>query len=289
MTPRTSSRRPYRLSYRSVLRALAIGGMVVGLATACGGSGSKPAAASDAPDVVQLPTTLGEGTALTVGEANTLSRLLFQNYQTGGADFVAKVPYGVRSTIEITGSMDWKNHRGQGELRVIATDGSVVDSSKLFWGDLYNPQQGYIVSTLAGLNEAMAESGRADVNYVVRPFTESSPLDRVLRYLDGLATTQAENPLLMRQDAKAKSLGAQQIELNRKQVDTTVLRYGQSVYWADKAGRMVQVSAPLAGLDQPTVFSFSDPRSVSVVIPPNSEVVQAADIPQIYEKLTKRE
>jgi hypothetical protein len=279
-----------------LLRTLTSAGLVVVSLAACGGSGKDSGGSSaggKTPDVVELPTTLGEGAPLSVGEANTLSRLLFRNHQSGGADFVAKVPYGLQTTIEITGSMDWKNHRGQGELRVIATDGSIVDSSTLFWGDLYNPQQGYVVSTLKGLTEAMAETGRDGVKYVVRPFSESSPLDRVLRYLDGLATTQAENPLLIRQDSKARSLGVAKIDTNGAaeggELDAAVLRYGQSVYWANQSGRMVQASAPLAGLDQPTVFSFSDPREVSVTIPPNPEVVQVADIPQIYEKLTKRE
>ncbi len=269
----------------SVAARLAMLSMLMSsLLVGCGGSTT--------PEVVDTtPTTLAPlETPLTVGDATVLSRLLFNNYDKGGADVSVKVPYGLQSSIEIEGVVDWKAHVGKAEVRVIGADGAIVDSSTVYWRDLYDPQKGLVATTLKGLKEALVADGRVGATYIARPFSENSPLDRVLRYLDGLATVQAENPLLLRQDEKAKSVGVQTITgVAGSTVEATALRYGKSTYWADaKSGLMVQASAPLAGLPEETLFSFSGHGPRPVTMPAAAEVVDAADIPQIYESLTKR-
>jgi hypothetical protein len=175
-------------------------------------------------------------------------------------------------------------------MRVIGADGAVIDSSTVYWRDLYDPRRGIIATTLKGLPEAMAEQGRSGVEFVARPFSETSPLDRVLRYLDGLATAQAENPLLLRQDDKAKSFGAQPVVMvDGSSIDTVGLRYGKSRYWADaQSGLLIQASAPLAGLAEETRFRFSAHGPRTIELPPADRVVDVADIPQIYQRLTER-
>ncbi len=264
-----------------------IRGLMVAVAAGCGGSTASETLDTSPP----APTTVAFAeTPLTVADANVLSRLLFNNYDKGGADVAIKVPYGLQSSIEIQGVVDWKEHVGSAEVRVVGNDGAVVDTSTVYWRDLYDAQRAIVATTLKGLSEAMAKEGRPKVKYVARPFAETSPLDRVLRYLDGLATVQAENPLLLRQDEKAKSLGVQMIDsVDGAKVEATTLRYGKSTYWADPTrSLMLRASAPLAGLPQETVFSFSQHGPRVVTLPPVDEVVDAADIPQIYQSLTER-
>ncbi len=244
---------------------------------------SKPGAVST------TATSLPAGKQLTVAEATLLSRLLFLNRDLGGADVQADVPYGLQSSIKIDGIVDWKTHTGTATVRVIGKDGKEVDTSTIFWRNLYDPKIGMVATTVKGLTVEMESSGRSGVKYVARPFSQSSPLDRVLRYLDGLATKQAENPLLLRQDAKAKSLGTEEIANGKDQIKATVLSYGRSRYWVDpKTGRMIQAAAPLAGLPTDTTFRFANHEVKTVTLPGPTEVVDVSDIPDIYSKLTKR-
>jgi hypothetical protein len=258
-------------------------------ATLFGCTGSE-VTVPDTPSTTAITaTTLEQGEALSVSEATTLSRLLFQNFDKGGADVIADVPYGLSSSVQIEGVVDWKTHTGQADVKVVDLDGKLVSTSTVFWRDLYDPQKAIVATTLEGLTEAMAAKGNPGINYVARPFSDGSPLDRVLRYLDGLATTQAENPLLMRQDEKAKSLGIENIQSGGVAIDATALRYGKSRYWADpKNGRMLQASAPLAGLKKETVFRFTNHGPKTVALPPAEEVVDASTISELYGELTKR-
>ena len=254
----------------------------------CGGSSGDGGGGNAATTVVS--TVAPVETQLTVADANVLSRLLFNNHDKGGADVSIDVPYGLQSSIQIDAVVDWKTHQGSAEVRVVGADGALVDTSTVYWRDLYDPQKGLVATTLKGLTEAMAEQGRPGVTYVARPFSETSPLDRVLRYLDGLATVQAENPLLLRQDEKAKSLGNEMLTTDGGQrVRSVALRYGKSRYWAElESGLMLQASAPLAGLKSETVFRFSKHGVREITLPPVDAVVDAADIPQIYQQLTER-
>jgi predicted small lipoprotein YifL len=267
---------------RKLLAAL-ISVITVFPVTACGKS--KPlATAPAAATTIPIP----EGTQLSVKEATLLSRLLFINRDKGGANFHIDVPYGLRSTVKIDGIIDWKTHTGTGTVQVIGTDGGIVDTSTVYWRDLYDTKNGLVATTLNGLPEAMDAIGRKGVKYVARPLSLQSPLDRVLRYLDGLATDQAENPLLLRQNPKAKSLGVEEVTFGKILVPASVLRYGKSRYWADpKTGQMVQAAAPLAGLSQDTMFFFASHEPKSVTLPVASEVVDQSEIPEIYTKLSK--
>jgi hypothetical protein len=252
--------------------------------SACGSS--KPSASQPS----EITSTIAlKGKPLTVAEATTLSRLLFQNFDKGGADVSVDVPYGTQSTVQIEGVVDWKTHTGRAEVKVVKLDGAVVSTSTVYWRDLYDAQKAIIATTLDGLTEAMAAKGNPGITFVARPFSDASPLDRVLRYLDGLATAQAENPLLMRQDAKAESLGVESVTSGGVTVEAMALRYGKSRYWADpKNGRMLQASAPLAGLTKETVFRFTNPGTKTVELPRAEVVIDASTIPELYGELTKR-
>jgi hypothetical protein len=249
---------------------------------------------------VATTTSIPAGSKLTVGQATKLSRLFFVNRDQGGADVHIQVPYGIGSSITIVGQVDWKKHIGAAQIQVISDDGTIVDTSKVWWGNVQDPQRGFVVSSLKGLTEEMQTAGRPGVLYVARPFSEKSPVDLILRYLDALSAEQPENPLLLRQDKKTGYIGTDTVELigqgatptdppTKTTVSTDVIRFGRSRYWIDtKTSELVQAAAPLAGLRSPTVYSFTNRGEKKVVLPQNAEVVDAADIPEIYAKLTSR-
>ncbi len=270
--------------------------VATGLSLAGCTSDKPPATVSAAVTTTSVPA----GAKLTVGQATKLSRLFFVNRDKGGADVNVRVPYGIGSSVTIVGQVDWKKHVGAAEIRVIKDDGTVVDTSKVWWGNVQDPQRGFVVSSLKGLTEEMKKAGRPGVNYVARPFSDKSPVDLILRYLDALSAEQPENPLLLRQDPKTGYLGTDQVELivqgatptdpsTTTTVSTDIIRFGRSRYWIDtKTSELVQVAAPLAGLRAPTIYAFTNRSEKTITFPQNAEVVDAGDIPEIYAQLTSR-
>jgi hypothetical protein len=245
-----------------------------------GGCSSEPSLTTTILPATSTSVPVGE--KLTQAQATTLSRLLFMNYDQGGADFVADVPYGIGSSIVIEGVVDWKTHTGNGTLVVKKNDGTLVDTSEIWWGYPNDAQRGFVATSLKGLTEAMAEAGRPGVKYVARPLS-TSPIDIILKYLDALSSDQAENPLLLRQDKRAGYLGVETIPSG----EADVIKFGRSRYWVDlKSKRMVQASAGLAGLRTETVFTIRAAGPKTIAFPPNSEVVDAQTIPEIYAELT---
>jgi hypothetical protein len=246
---------------------------------------SSPAVTPAATTTTSIPT----GTKLTTAQATKLSRLLFVNRDLGGADVIIAVPFGLESSITIVGEVDWKTHEGRGEIKVIKNDGTLVDTSQIWWGSPQNLQQGFVVTSLKGLTEAMDKTGRKGVKYVARPLSEKSPVDIILRYLDALSADQPENPLLLRQDPKTGYIGRDTIDVAAAKLETDVIRFGRSRYWVDlKTGQMAQASAPLAGLKTNTQFTLAAHGPKKISFPLKEEVVNVDEIPEIYQQLTSR-
>ncbi len=254
--------------------------------TACTGSSSAPVPSVEA---AVTTTSVPDGEKLTSQQATVLSRLLFLNYDKGGADLDIAVPYGIGSSITMKGQIDWKTHIGNAVITVVLDDGTVVDTQTLYWASPADPQRGVIVTTLKGLPEALEKNGRPGVKYVARPFAEKSPVDIIVRYIDALASVQADNPLLLRQDPKTGYLGTDTVSVGGVDIAADLIRYGKSRYWVDpKTKTMVQVAAPLGGLRDNTVYKLSNNGPKTIALPQNAEVVNSAEIPEIYEELTQR-
>lgn len=264
------------------LRRFVMGALISSLSVGVIGCSSEPSLTTTILPATSTSTSVPDGEKLTQAQATTLSRLLFMNYDQGGADFVANVPYGIGASIVIEGVVDWKMHTGSAKLFVKKADGTTADTSEIWWRNPNNVQSGFVATSLKGLTEAMAKAGRPGVKYVARPLS-TSPIDIILKYLDALSSDQAENPLLLRQDKRAGYLGVETIPSG----EADVIKFGRSRYWIDlKSKRMVQASAGLAGLRTDTVFTISDPGQKTIAFPPNSEVVDAGTIPEIYAELT---
>jgi predicted small lipoprotein YifL len=153
-------------------RVRTLAGAIVAVASLAGCGSSKPAIV---PTVETVAPNSVAAKILSVQEATVLSRVLFQNFDKGGAKVSADVPYGLESSIKINGVVDWKTHTGRAEVTVVGFDGKLFSTSTVFWRDLYNPQAALVATTLDGLTEAMAAQGQVGVKYVARPASEQSP------------------------------------------------------------------------------------------------------------------
>jgi hypothetical protein len=275
------------------LRTFIICSLISGILPVAGCSTSKGADVAAEVNTSEVeasaaPTT-SAGTQLTVNDATVLSRLLFLNGDLGGSTFRIDVPYGLTSSIVIEGEHDWKTHVGKGTAIVVGNDGVEVNRQELFWVNMYDPTKGYVLTTLAGLTEGMAAQGREGVKYVARPFSEQSPFDRLIRYVDGLSATQAENPLLLRQNAKTRSMGLETIEVGAQKIEATKMGFGQQTFWANpKNGRMLRAQAPLAGLERETIITLLDHGYKVIELPVGPDVVEASEIADLYRELTTK-
>ena len=263
--------------------ALTLGALMISaLITGCGGSG-RPSPITAAPTVV---TTAPRGTVLTTAQAVRLSRAFFNNYDGGGAHAVVDVPFGRATSIRIDALVDWKTHTGQGRIITTFTDGRPQRTQPLWWFLPNDLTKGVIVTEQDGLPEAMAQADRTGIRYLSRPVSEKSALDLVVRFLDKMSADRAENPVLLRQ-ADVGFLAAEEVA----GVLCDRVRFGSrgTEYWIAAAdGRLRRVSARLAGLTKPTEFLLDDHGPQTITAPLDAEVVDARDIPDVYNRLLQR-
>lgn len=238
----------------------------------CGGGGGDGEAIASSP---AAPV----GTRLTAAQANALSQGLFKNFQAGGAQVTVTIPYG-SSTFTLDGDIDWKRHVGAATVTTTFRDGvRAPQAQAVFWS------RTTIVMPLPGLEAAMAERGRPGVTFLARPLDGSTAtLDRVVAFIDAIASDRPENPLLLRQRPEVVFLGREDVE------GTPADRYQSSEsaqFWlAATGGRIVRVSANFAGLEQPVDVRLRDHGPRSMTFPGDDQVVLASDIPDLVAELT---
>ncbi len=263
---------------RAPVRALMISALWI---SAC--SSTKPVGV----DATTSPTTgVSNGTPLTTAQAVRLSRAFFINYDAGGAEVLVVVPFGKAGGVRLEGTVNWKTHSGQGEIVTEASDGSAPQRQPVWWFSPNDLVNGAIVTTQVGLTQAMAATGRTGVKYLARPIADKSALDTTVRFLDKLASDRAENPVLLRQ-GDVGFLGAQTIGTTL----TDHIRFGSrsTQYWIGVSdANLKQVSAQLSGLAKPTVFTIKALGARTITAPLAAEVVDARQIPDIYQRLLQR-
>ncbi len=268
--------------------AAIVGALSIALAaSACGSDGGAPATTpvEAAPDTAATAPATTEPAAepLTPAQANALSRALFLNFQAGGATVEARVPFGA-STFVLNADIDWKRHVGAGTLTTLFTDGvRRPETQEIYWSS------SVIALPLPGLEAAMAERGRPGVRLVARPLAGSTAtVDRIVAFLDAIASDRPENPLLLRQKPEVGYLGREDVD----GVAADRYRSSESAqFWLSTApgptsGRIVAVRAQFAGLDAPVEVRVRDHGARDLRFPSDDAVVSAAEIPELYAELT---
>ena len=138
------------------------------------------------------PSTKEGARPLTSEEASTLANSLYLNWQDGGATFTANAALSVtHASITMKGDVDWRSGNGHA---VVNMNGADAGLTEVWWNPTtvieYWPM---IESLLPGL-------GSTGVSFVSRgPDPEHRLVDRVIAVVNGLASKERENAVLIQQ------------------------------------------------------------------------------------------
>jgi hypothetical protein len=253
--------------------------MVALVAGSCGGSDAAGPVAPGAPTTTVRP----DGERLTPPQANALAQALLKNFQAGGARVIATIPFGA-STFTLDGAIDWQRHVGAATVTTTFRDGvRAPRTQEIFWS------RAMIATPLAGLEEAMAARGREGVRFVARPIDGSTAtLDRVVAFLDAIASDRAENPLLLRQRPEVAYLGREEVDgisADRYQASNSA-QFWLSTATGPGAGRIVRIDARFAGLEEPVGVRLREHGAQTLSFPPDAQVVVASEVPDLIAQLT---
>lgn len=125
-----------------------------------------------------------DATPLSDDQAAALSQVLTRNFEAGGAELVATVPYGPDSELRLDGVIDWVDHGGRGELTTVI-DGEDAERTDVAWTET---------------EVAVRPSGAGDDAWTFRPAdADGVPLDRVIALIVASAGPERDNPLLVAQ------------------------------------------------------------------------------------------
>lgn len=209
---------------------------------------------------------------ITSDEASRLADILLNNYEAGGADLRAVVPFGV-ATVTLTGSIDWKNHVGRVRLHSEVTGAAQKPDFDIVWTKTTVAQQ------LEGLADALVAAGRPAATWVGVPLDpSSSPLHVVLSLIDSAASIQRDNPILL------LSRGITFVRSDRVDgTDVDVFDLGRTTYWVSSDAVLHRIDAELSSTGSTAEVTFTAPGPRALDLP--ADVVDAADIPDIYARL----
>jgi len=245
-------------------------GLVIAVATGCSTTQSDGSEGS--------PTTSAASKPITAEQASMLADVLVTNHTLGGSAIVATVPYGT-VTFTMAGEIDWTDHVGRVTIRTEPTSKGAAVRGPF---DVAFDQK-VTFEQVAGLADALAAQGRPPVNWVATALDPgTSPLHVVLQLLQGLSSTQRDNPVLLRQDVTyggTVTVG-----------DATADRFdmGRSTYAVDRAtGRLVRVTARLETTQSTATIDLSDPGPRTIPLPAADDIVALSDVSDLYRQLTQ--
>lgn len=203
-----------------------------------------------------------------------LADLLPANMRAGGAHVVAVVPFGV-STFRLDGDIDWANHVGRVRVRSSVHGAPDPTPRDVVW----NPN--VVFEEVPGLRDRLAAAGRPGIDWVARPLDPRvSQLHLILRMIDATASTQPDNPQLLR---------ARVTWLRRDSADgvaVDVFRDQRTRYWVDRRNHvLVRLEADLAGTSTRATLTFSDRGPRTIETPPDPSIVALSDVSALYQEL----
>jgi hypothetical protein len=252
----TGRRRPARAACLAV-SALAFGTVVL---VGCGGSDQTDTTTS---------TTRASGSALSERDAEQLSRVLFENYQAGGAPVQIDADYSSELSVSLDGEVDWANHQGAFTVTSTFADGRPQESV-----DVIFTQDAVYTSPTPQEATLLAQRGFPGVQWIKRsPEIDSRPLDQVIELTVSLASTRPDNPQLVLQ-GDMEFDRQEQVEGRAANVFTSPK---DGTYWIDEdSGRLVRFQGTLPGFAGPVVIDIDSARPTAVTLPAPATVVDAS-------------
>lgn len=255
---------------RAVRHVASVGAALAVLLTGCTHDDAKR------PSESTRPAAATTTRAITADEASKLADVLVRNHDLGGASVRAVVPYGT-TTFDLEGDIDWADHVGR--VRV-STEGTATATRPAF--DVVFDQK-VTFEEVPGLAEALAEQQRAPANWVAKALDPStSPLHVVLQLLQGLSSTQRDNPVLLQQNGITR---AEDVVIDGRPAQ--VFDLGRSRYFVDTATqRLVRVTAALESTKSEVRIDLTDPGPRAIDVPADGDIVDYSDVVELYASLT---
>ncbi len=244
-------------------------GVLVALTAGCSGTRpGQPGAASTTSRVSQ---------PITDAQASMLADVLVTNHALGGSAVLATVPYGT-VTFRMAGEIDWVNHVGRLTIRTEpAKEGTPVRGPFDVAFD-----QKVTFEQVQGLADALTLTGRAPADWVATALDPgTSPLHVVLQLLQGLSSTQRDNPVLLRQDVTYGGT----VTVRGSAADRFDM--GRSTYAVDRtSGHLVRVTARLETTHSTATIDLSDPGPRTIPLPAADDIVALSEVTDLYRQLT---
>lgn len=213
---------------------------------------------------------------LTVDEATLLASVQFDNYDDEGSDFQVATAFLVSNdTLTLQGSVNWKDHIGYARAVGEGAEGGITE---VYW------TRTVVLERRPAADALLTGMGLGSVKYFARaPEPDKRLLDRALAILMGLASTQRDNPQLIQQKEGSAFL---RLDTLRDRA-ASVLRFGErNIYWIDsESNRMLRFEGNAAAGGAPTVVDILSRGPRSIQLPPESEVVLAESMSELYEAL----
>ena len=237
----------------------------------CAGGDAPPKTATTSADL---------GTPLTRVQAQSLSRVLSNNAEKGGAQFRLRNPLADGRALRMTGQINFRTSSGTMLLQVEGTDGIPSRGRRLAWR-----RATIFEGDIPGLTAAMATRGRPGVTWVARSASlAAGPVDESIAILNKLAAPKPENPVLLQQ---GKNAYIREDVANGGKV--AVYRVGLTRLTATIPGAiLVRFEARIGTARSTGSVALSRHGPQRIVLPSQQNSVDLATIRPLYRQLVRR-
>ena len=217
-----------------------------------------------------------EGAPVTEEEAGVLARLVADNHERGGADFVVTAPYGADTVLTLTGEVDLAGGAGRAQAVTSYGDERPDDIRTLFFtaDELW-------FGEVPGLAAALGAEGLPEASYVRRPVElgEQAPLVDVLtRVVLNLSAEEAD-------DADAFRGAGYTWEGDRSIDGELAQLYASEAGWSVAVDRstdlLVQYRSLLPGQEFEVTVTLADHGPREIALPAEAESVDGEEHPDV--------
>lgn len=228
-------------------------------------------------------TSRTPGDAITEAEADTLSQLLYADFEAGGADFTLTAPYAEGTVLTLTGEIDFARGIGRADAVTSYGDGRPDDTRTLAFTttDLWYGE-------VPGLTEALAAEGAPGVTYLRRPITgtqangAASLVDVLVQLVPRLSARAPDDPRsFLERDYTwqgQRSVNGRLCAVFRSGTGTTIAVSAQDEL-------LVQYVTRLTDQDFDVTITLADHGPREVALPADAETALAADHPTVADEL----